>query len=381
MTVEYPTAAAVIRELKRTDQAIMTVLGGPHANALPLEALMEVPELDFAMSGEALFDFADLAQELMNNRTPAPRPGLYDRDPGCTPRGSASAVVTQEQMSGLPFPAWDKFPRCSEYPIMTQLGCPYACVFCCHNSSHVARYRPVQAVIEEIEWLVSNFRPARVTFIDETFGLRTDRTMHLLDALAVLNRRAGLTFSAQTRVNLVTQDLAPAMKAAGFRYIELGVESGDAKVLSRAQKGIQIEQVRKAVQISKNAGLKVWLKFILGLPGETPETARNTISLSVSLNPNRLSVATLVPYPGSQVYRWAREGLEGYQLLSRDWADFDKYSGKSLSIDGLSSRTLRWFQARMYLETYLRNGRVMELFRMVVKNIAVCLSFLRSLLR
>jgi anaerobic magnesium-protoporphyrin IX monomethyl ester cyclase len=171
------------------------------------------------------------------------------------------------------------------------------------------------------------------------------------------------------------------MKRAGFEFIELGVESGDAQVLSRSRKGARLEEVESAARLAAGAGLKVWLKFILGLPGESMQSIRRSIALAVRLNPSRLSVALIVPYPGSQIYEWARKSEHGYRLTSRDWSDFDKYTGSCLRVEGLPPWKLKWMQARMYLETLLRNGRGGDLARMVLQNGALIRSFTGSFLR
>ena len=284
-------------------------------------------------------------------------------------------------MKDLPFPAWDLFPSIRALPVMTQLGCPFACVFCCHNSTRVVRYRPVEHVLEEVDWLLRTFDPTSINFVDETFGLQPDRSLRLLEGLARLNRRRQVRFSAQTRVDHVTEDLVRAMKRAGFGVVELGVESGDPAILSLSGKDTRIETVEEAVRMAGAGGLDVWLKFMLGLPGETVQSIRRSIDLSVRLNPARLSVAVVVPYPGSQVFEWARRGQQGYRLVSRDWRDFDKYAGKCVRMEGLSPRRLQWMQARMYLETLLRNGRAGDLCRMVLQNSALALSFLWTFFR
>jgi len=88
----------------------------------------------------------------------------------------------------------------------------------------------------------------------------------------------------------------------------------------------------------------------------------------VKHNPDRLSVATIVAYPGSDIYRWALEGKNGYKLLTSDWSDYDKYLSDSIELENMSSRMMRLLQIQMYLEVYLRNRRFLELFRLFFKE-------------
>jgi radical SAM superfamily enzyme YgiQ (UPF0313 family) len=159
------------------------------------------------------------------------------------------------------------------------------------------------------------------------------------------------------------------------------VESGDPEVLQRSGKAITCDQVEKAVKLVKAAKIDHRLYFILGLPGETKASIRRTIDFAVKLNPNMLSVALIVPYPGTQIYQWALEGKNGYRLLSKDFRQFDKYLGASLELENLSFITLRRLQAQMYLEFYLRNLRFGELAKLLYKKRTLFWSYGRNLSR
>jgi radical SAM superfamily enzyme YgiQ (UPF0313 family) len=232
----------------------------------------------------------------------------------------------------------------------------------------------------EIEWLHKNFAPKEIYFEDETFGLHKELSEELLRKLIKFNHQAGICFKAQTRVDYVSTSMMRLMRNAGFKYVELGVESGDAGVLASSGKGINLEQIEKAITILKEQGIKIWLNLIIGLPGETRHTVRNTIDLAVKINPERLSVAVITAYPGSKVFEWACEQKNGYRLISKDWSQFDKYLSASVELEHLSYRTMRRLQIQTYLETYLRNLRLMDLTKMLWENRSLMLSFGRSII-
>lgn len=367
MTPEYPAARNIARKIKASGNGPVTILGGAHANALPEQVVAEAPEFDYvyAGDGERLFVNGDLAALLRGELTD-PVPGLFSQNDG---RNIAHSIAVHDfDITHKIFPAWDLFPRAKIYPILTERGCPYKCVFCSRNSSSKIRTRPIEHVIEEIEWLHRNFKPEAIHFEDETFGLNNQRLEPLLVWLEKFNRRAGISFKAQTRVDRVSKSFLQLMKAAGFGYVEFGVESCDPGVMKRSGKNITREQVATAVKLARQAGLKIWLKFIIGLPGETGATIRNTINFAARLNPDRISVATIVAYPGSEIYTWARSGQNGYRLFSDDWSSFDKYISNSVELDNMSAGTMRRYQMQMYLETYARNLRFVELFNLFYKH-------------
>lgn len=378
MTNEFYNARDIASSLKESGIELFTVLGGPHANALRDKCLTEAPGFDAVIVGEAENSLAEMVLALKNSGKLDSIDGLYLQGMKHTNQGFVQEKSNVD-LSALPFPAWDLFSRSETYPIMSDRGCPYKCVFCSHNLLQHVRSRPVEHVIEEIQWLHRDFAPKSIYFEDETFGLRPARTERLLTKLIELNKHAQIRFKAQTRVDNVSADLLSLMHRAGFEYLELGVESGDPIVLEKSDKGIRVEQVEKAVAIAKRVGIKVWLKFIIGLPGETPETVRRTIEFAVKLNPHRLSVAIIVAYPGTKIYEWASSGEYGYHFLSKDWSMFDKYLGASVELEKLNYRTMRRLQLLTYLEVYIRNGRFRELFLLLMKHHDIVLSIGRRL--
>jgi radical SAM superfamily enzyme YgiQ (UPF0313 family) len=359
LTVEYPRAVKLAQMLKAGRDDLVVVLGGSHANAIPKQATAEGAAFDCVISGEGESAIVRIVEAARAGKSIDPFPGAYRLDSLGLVCGDGKATLGFE-IAKLPFPAWDLFPRRSAYPLMSERGCPYKCVFCSRNMGQKMNYRPIDHVLEEIRWVDESFSPREIYFEDETFALRRDRTEELLERLVDYNADKHLSFKAQTRVDRITQPLIRQMRRAGFDYMELGVESGDDSILADAEKGTNVEQVMEAVRILKSEGMRVWTNFIIGLPGETTESVRRSIDLAVRLNPNRLSVAIITAYPGTPIYEWARKGEHGYRLLSEDWGRFDKYLSSSVELDTLSYRTMRRLQLQMYLETYLRNRRFRE---------------------
>jgi radical SAM superfamily enzyme YgiQ (UPF0313 family) len=379
MTFDFPLAAEIADKLKRQDQPPVVILGGPHASALPSESLAEAPGIDYVLAGQAEESLFELLARLEAGDSVEAVPGLYWRGPGLEVRQSARDPEPPD-LESLPFPAWDLWPRQREYPLMTERGCPYACVFCCRNTGRTPRPRPVESVVEEVRWLKAQFDAKVINVEDDTLGLDPERTGDLLSRFAGCGLGRDIEFLGQTRPDRMTPELAGLMKAAGFRWVCFGVESGDDEVLRRSGKGITTAQVEAAVRASRAAGLKVWLKFILGLPGETAESAGRTIGLAVRLNPERFGAAVITAYPGTQVYAWALKGEQGYHLLSRDWRRFDRYLGASVELETLSARQLKRLQLKLVLSVYLRNNRLADLLRFACQDLPLKAAVLRSAL-
>jgi hypothetical protein len=185
-------------------------------------------------------------------------------------------------------------------------------------------------------------------------------------------------FSAQTRVDRVDGEFMRLLKTANFEELELGVESGNPDMLLAIQKGITVEQVEHAVSLARANDLRVWCKFILGHPNETPDTVRDTMNFIVKLNPDQLSVSIMTPFPGTPIHEMAMRGEGGYRMLSGGWEDFDKYSSGVLELETISLGQLKRYQIACYLNLYARNQRFGELIRLIVSHRAVGREMLRS---
>jgi radical SAM superfamily enzyme YgiQ (UPF0313 family) len=376
MTIEFPRALEIARRIKRQVPGVAIAVGGAHANAVGAQALEEGESFDYACIGEGEETACELADALERGSDAGGVRGLAARARG-------GVVVAPPRpfpadYDGLPFPAWDLFRRTDTLPILTHRGCPFRCVFCSHNSGFVPRYRTPGNVLAEIEEVLARYGPRRIRFEDETFGLHRARTKAILEGLIERGFHERVSFSAQTRVDRIDEELVQLLRAASFETLELGVESGNAEVLRRSGKGITLEQVERAVALAKANGLRVWCKFILGHPGETPATIHDTVHLIAKLNPQQLSVSIMTPFPGTPIHEMVLRGEGGYRPLAGGWQDFDKYSSGVIELESVSLARLKRAQIACYLNLYGRNRRFADFLRLAVTHRAVGWELARS---
>ena len=325
MTHEIDSAVRLAEGIKNRQKPLPIVMGGVHVTALPADTLEAYPEFDFAVFGEGEETIIELVSALQHGggfeeiRGLAWRDGLLTRVNEVRPWNSS--------LDNLAFPAWDFFPKAAVYHIVTARGCPYPCVFCMSPYGKKVRERSPENVIAEMKLVARRYRPRHYKVNDESFGFNSDRAIRLLDLMIANQEVREIPKTASLRVNSVTEDLMRRMKEAGFVYVDFGIESGDPEVLKRIKKGATIDVSRRAVGCARAAGLRVGGNFIIGHPGETPETARRTIRFAVELNCDFNAFGIMTPYPGTQVYEMARNGEYGYRMTSSDWRAFNKQIG------------------------------------------------------
>ena len=118
-----------------------------------------------------------------------------------------------------------------------------------------------------------------IFFDDDTFNYQKERTIELCAKLKPLN----FTWSCTSRVT-TDYDTLKAMKEAGCRLLIVGYESGDPQILKNIKKGATVDMAQRFTENCKKLGLVIHGDFIVGLPGETRESIRNTIDFAKRLD-------------------------------------------------------------------------------------------------
>jgi len=145
---------------------------------------------------------------------------------------------------------------------------------------------------------------------DDCFTLDLKRAERICDLIIKNKLRIRFQLYNGIRVDRITPQLLNKLKKAGCFFISYGCESGNQNVLNRIKKNITLDQVRKAIDWTNKAGIGNSVGFILGHEGETYEQAKDTLKFAESLPTNFVNFYNLVPYPGTEVYEWARKNAK-----------------------------------------------------------------------
>ena len=218
----------------------------------------------------------------------------------------------------IPMPAWDifrysdiymenflfKFGKNRGMSILSTRGCPGHCTYCMCNFGHKLRMRSPENICKEIEALISRYNVKHIHFIDDTFITTPKRIIALCDAFKM--QFPEITWSANARANLVNPDILKYMAESGCISVAYGIESGSPKILKEMKKGVTVEQANDAIKWTREAGINLTTYFMIGFPGETPETIRETVEFCKN---NRVGGEFFfaTPFPGTELYQYARK--------------------------------------------------------------------------
>jgi len=296
----------IARRTKRVDSDIFVVIGGPHARVFPAETA-NLPEVDAVVPGEGEEVMTELVEALAQGTPIKAIPGLYFRG------NDGEVVATPERppiadLDSLPFPARSLTPT-SKYKIVTDKntpstsiissrGCRSKCTFCDVPFKSIRARSPSNVVDEIAECIQMGYKG--INFYDDSFNFSEARVEEI--CREIIDRGVVVPFSVRGRVDKINANLLKLMKEAGCTRINFGIEAGDDKILKAVKKGITVDMVRRAVALTKDAGIEVVGYFLIGVPGQTVEEVHKTIDFAIELDPDYAQLNTTFLLPGTEMY-------------------------------------------------------------------------------
>ncbi|HEY4706486.1 MAG TPA: radical SAM protein [Thermodesulfobacteriota bacterium] len=295
---------------RETIPGILTVAKGAHFTKFRHEVLENYPHLDAVIRGETELVMRDIAagidlskiegiawrsgNKIVDN---APRPFIADLD-------------------SLPFPARhlvdnSRYVRPDNRKIQGVIkvsrGCPFNCFFCLATavSGSKVRRRSHANILAEIRHCMEEYGMKDFLFWSDIFNLDRKWVMDL--CAAIMDSGLRFNWATNTRVDTIDLEMAKMMKKAGCTLVSVGIESGSQEILDRMGKKTDLEQIRRAFRIFRQAGLKTFAYYIIGLAWETRETFEETIRLAIELDSDYANFFTATAFPGTRFFEYAVE--------------------------------------------------------------------------
>ncbi|MFH0794825.1 MAG: radical SAM protein [bacterium] len=356
----------VLSLLKKASGAV-TGFTGTHVSALPAESLKD-SDVDFVMINESEVTLGELL-ECMKSDGFAIR-GL-SRIAGMAVRGEDGIALTTpprplvENLDIFPNPARHllpnhayRMPFFEDGPFATVIptrGCPWPCTFCRAGRvwGREIRTRSPEHVHGELTDLAERLGIRNVVFMTDSLTLNRQWARKFFHML--IEKGPRITWICNSRVDVVDKEMLRLMKEAGCKLISYGVESGNQEVLNATKKQITLEQSERAIKNTRDAGILSMAYFILGLPGETPDTINETIAFAKKIDPDYVNFHVATPFPGTELYDLA---LEKQWIASDNWDDFEEEGSAVMRTDDLSPEDLKAAQRRAMREFYLRPRQI-----------------------
>jgi radical SAM superfamily enzyme YgiQ (UPF0313 family) len=323
VTMNINKALSILREYHEESPESVIIMGGPHVSFDAHNILSQNDFVDFVVRGEGEQTSVELLNSLGNAGAYRSIRGISYRDSGSIVHNDARDFIPDINI--LPYPA-RHLVQLSKYkalglPInmITSRGCPYECIFCVGAKmvGRKVRYYDVKRVVDEFE-LLSRMGFRQINIVDDLFTSNKKRCAAICEG--IMERGIKHDWTAFARVDTVSRELLEVMKSAGCTMLCFGIESGNQEILNTIKKKITLEKIKNAVALCNNAGVIPMASYIMGLPGETPETVRETLEFARKLCVS-YGFHILAPFPGTEVRELAEK--YGLRIMNSDWDNYD----------------------------------------------------------
>jgi anaerobic magnesium-protoporphyrin IX monomethyl ester cyclase len=257
--------------------------------------------------------------------------------------------------------------------IVTSRGCPAGCTYCIKHVSYQfsVRLRSAENIMEEL-WVLKKMGINNIHMYADLFTVNRDQVIDLCKMM--IEQNINIKWTCNSRVDYVDEEMLTLMGKAGCRLISWGIESGNEQILRHARKGAYPDKAERALKWARNAGIMNWGYFIIGLPGETEETIRDTIDFAKKLPLDIALFHVAAPYPGTPFFfevvenNWFRPGTR--------WEQVDMDKGTVLDYENLSAERLLYWQKRAFREWAFRPGPIMTYMKMLLSDVSTLRSAL-----
>jgi radical SAM superfamily enzyme YgiQ (UPF0313 family) len=249
--------------------------------------------------------------------------------------------------------------------IVTSRGCTAGCTYCIKHVSYQysVRLRAPRLLVDEIKYL-KRLGIHHIHMYSDLFTVSREQVVELCRLL--IEENVGITWTSNSRVDYVDEEMLMLMGQAGCTLISWGIESGSEQVLKHARKGAYPDKAERALRWAKKAGIMNWGYFIIGLPTETEETIRKTIDFAKALPLDIALFHVAAPYPGTPFFFEVVK--EGWFRPGTRWEQVDMDRGTVLDYPGLPAERLLYWQKRAFREWAFRPGPILTYLKMLLSD-------------
>ncbi len=376
-------------------EGAQTIAFGTHVTPNTINTMTEYPALDFVIRGEPEMTLRELLDVLegKTGQNESMETLLQKTDPSRAPvlaeavaEGDLSAIkglgwrsageikVNLDRpfipdLNELPLPMHHLLPLDSyRMPlikgpyafVVRSRGCPAGCKVCIKRVSynHSVRVRSAVDIMEEL-WSLKNLGINNVMLYADLFTVNREQVVDICKAM--IAEKIDMQWMCNSRVDYVDEEMLSLMGQAGCHMISWGIESGSEEILKRTRKGADPAKAEQALTWARKAGIKNFGYFIIGLPGETEETIKQTIAFSKKLPLNVAIFHIAAPYPGTPFFYEVVEN--GWFRPGTNWEQVDMDQSTVLDYDNLSAEQLEYWQKRATREWALRPGPIWTILR------------------
>jgi len=372
-TISVTNAARIAARVRELVPGVVSIVGGPHASAVPERTLEAFEAFDYAIAGEGEHSLFDLLGRLEAGAPVDDVAGLARRTQGGIRANPRAPYI--DDLDELPMPAWDllpdfpyrfqpslfSYPRTPVATVITSRGCPFSCSFCDRSTSgRKGRMHSVDYVVRMCRHLVE-LGVKHILFVDDLFTVRKQRVAEMCEAF--LQEGFGFSWSCSSHPNLLDLDTLRLMRRAGCWQIAYGIESGSQRILDVVKREVRIPRMRETLRMTRAAGIRTKGYLMIGHPTEGIDSLEENLRFVREVELDLCQITKFTPYPGTPAYPTVRQ----HGSFEENWERMNAMNFIFLP-HGLDEITLEDYFHRLYRGFYTRPDVLWGLARMMASE-------------
>ncbi len=377
-------ASELAKAIKESNIHAKIVLGGAHISALPERTFQEFGEFDIGVINEGEYTILDILARDKDGAALDDVSGIVYRDGEEIKLTKPRGLI--ENLDDLPFPALDMLPDLIKYykpaphsyyqlpsaTLMTSRGCNGKCTFCARPfMGEIYRSNSAEYTLDMIDHLVKQYGARDIMFYDDNFLLDRKRVNTICDE--ILRRKYNITWSCLARTDVTPKDFYATIRKAGCWQIAYGIESGDQTILNNMKKQVKVERVYEMIKQANSVGINTRGYFMIGCPGETPETIETTIRLLRKSELMDFHVTFCTPMPGAELF----DNADEYGEFDCDWKKLGFWEPVFIP-HGITKEQLMAGHRRMFRKFYLRPHVILRYIIKVITKPSILVHIVRA---
>ncbi|EKD83498.1 MAG: hypothetical protein ACD_39C00636G0010 [uncultured bacterium] len=355
VSTQYNFICEIARYVKLINKETHTLIGGHHVSLNPDDAIKNT-DFDALCIGEGDRAAVEYAQAVNNKVQPTGIANLWIRNRQLQTLEKNPTADFIRDLDSLPFlhrPIWLEWINDPSrlVTILVGRGCPNTCTYCSnHALSKLAkgkyvRFRSPENILREIQQILLAYPLTDTIFLEvETLTVDLNYTKKLCEKLIELNStlenpiRFGTNITFNRNI-IQNEEFLELFEKAHFKFINIGLESGSEKIRKEVLRrpSYSNSDIKAFCAAAKSHGIDVNLFVLIGIPGETLEDFRETISCVKDCDPYSFMLSIFFPYPGTDLYKRAKE----LGVLKHQWQIHEgERRVPTLSLPGFSRKQI-----------------------------------------
>ncbi len=379
-----PGYLSVNRRLKQDFPNVRSIFGGPHTILRP--DFIREAGVDAVCIGEGEYAMQEYLDALEKGKEPTGILNLWIKHPDGTIEKNKTRPFIQD-LDSLPFPDYAFIEKFEDLVnsriayIMAGRGCPYKCNYCINHflcqvsEGAYVRYRSVDNVINEIKRIVAKYHSIYVNFQDDTFATNIN---WMREFAGKYSKEVNLPYSCHLTANLVKEELVDLLHQSNCDMVIIGLENGNERLrFEILNKHTTDEDLLCASRLVRERGIKLVTQNMVGIPGETIDSALKTIELNILFGTFVFNMWFFQPYPMIRLTEMAEE----MGLLPRNYP-FPRSIASHVALNLPNKETIQLLgDLSYYLVEHPRRFKATKLLLKVFRGSIISRLWLRHLFK